>query len=653
LKRALGLAVLFLLAAAYMRLGLFIPINWHDEGVIVYPIWRVAEGELPYRDFQQMYGPSVFFLNGLLFRLFGPDLAVLRYFLLALKASTCVMVYLAARQVSGRAFAWIAYALSVVLAGLVWPVSTVPYASFFGTALCLGGLLAFLASERRFVLGCAVAGLCFGLAATFKQTSGAFAFLALALYLLVDEGRWATGPRGIFARLVGASRWLVLLIVAGVSILYLAPRNPVWNFALLVTPVLFLTFHLAWLEIRRDRDPANELRGFWGMVALSLAFLLPPVTYALLFMSLGLGDEILFNVVSGIPSAVTWIKPYPTPTSNFVLWQLACLGSFASAAVWHARTAEAGRGWRSWMFAGLLAVTLFALGSLAVEGWNARARNWWFWASSDLLFGLPFIAVWLSLVGMVREGRGGKSSADPGRRRPLFLFTCYGTMALLWLFPAADIWHILPLLPSCLPLLAYWLDRFWKLPGAEGSASRTGQVTAGVLIGIFGLALVIPAIHDVLRERRMEPGFAQPLGRATGIRGGSSRGYYENGAKVVRYLVAAEHRDEPVFVLSGKQLFYFLADRVSPMQEFEYILYLSAYDAIRKESARAWVDQAEIIHRLKEQRPLIVDDSSDGGSQNVRRMFPQLGRFIDTQYQLEKKFGAFRVLRMKTPRARP
>ncbi len=102
LRRALCLVMLFVLAAAYMRLGLLIPIDWGDEGQIVSPMWRVAEGEVPYRDFQHLYGPSLFYLGGLLFRLFGSDLVVLRYFLLALKAATCVMVYLGARRISGR-----------------------------------------------------------------------------------------------------------------------------------------------------------------------------------------------------------------------------------------------------------------------------------------------------------------------------------------------------------------------------------------------------------------------------------------------------------------------------------------------------------------------------------------------------------------------
>lgn len=53
-RRMLGTAFLFALAMAYLRLGLFIPLEFSGEGMIVYGIWRVSEGELPYRDFHQI-----------------------------------------------------------------------------------------------------------------------------------------------------------------------------------------------------------------------------------------------------------------------------------------------------------------------------------------------------------------------------------------------------------------------------------------------------------------------------------------------------------------------------------------------------------------------------------------------------------------------
>lgn len=643
MKRALGLLLLFLLAAAYMRLALFIPINWTDEGVIIYPIWRVAEGELPYRDFQQMYGPSLFLLGGFLFRLFGSDLAVVRYFLLAVKAATSVMVYLAARRISGPPFALIAYAFSVVLAGTIWNVSSIPYASFFGTALCLTGLLCFLGCERRFLLGCALAGLCFGFAATFKQTSGAFAFLGLALYLLTEKGSFKGRRGAILEVLIPASRWFVLLFTVALALLYLTPSNPFWNLALLLTPALALTGHLARSELRGELDPESQLRCFWGTVALSLAFLLPLLGYGLFYLSLGLGAEILFNTVSGIPSAVNWISPFPLPSINFGLWQVACFGGFAALATWGGRSREMMQGARLWSFAGLLAPSLLAAGSLALSGWHARGDDWWFWGSSDLLFGVPFVLVWLSIFERLRLGRSGELGSQ---QRAFSLFACYGPMALLSLYPAADIWHILALLPACLPLLAYLLERFWQVPKEQGRVAGAWRLGAGAAVACFALVLLFPAVRDVVRARGIAPAFEQSLPRATGVSGGA--GLYtstRSGGKLVRFLMQDPQRDEALFVLSAKSLFYFLTDRVSPVQEYEYILYLVAADLIREEPARELVDEDVLIRRFEKVRPLIIDDHFDDHSENVRRMYPRFANFIRTHYREAETFGSFRVLR--------
>ena len=99
-----------------------------------------------------------------------------------------------------------------------------------------------------------------------------------------------------------------------------------------------------------------------------------------------------------------------------------------------------------------------------------------------------------------------------------------------------------------------------------------------------------------------------------------------------------------MFVISGKPLIYFLTDRVSPVQDLEYMIYLTAFDSIREERAREFVDEDELIRRLDEARPLIVDDSIDDGGKNVRRMYPRLAQFVSTHYRLEKRFGKFWVL---------
>src|SRR5262249_46380133 len=83
---ALAVAAIVRVAAVGFWPGLWLSLEWVAQGQIVYGAWRVARGDLPYRDFVHMYGPSLFFLNGALLRWFGEDLAVIRIALLVVKA---------------------------------------------------------------------------------------------------------------------------------------------------------------------------------------------------------------------------------------------------------------------------------------------------------------------------------------------------------------------------------------------------------------------------------------------------------------------------------------------------------------------------------------------------------------------------------------
>jgi hypothetical protein len=105
-------------------------LEWVDEGMIVYPSWRTAEGALPYVTFTHVYGPSLFFLNGGLMRVFGADLGVVRLFLVAVKACVVVEVYVLARSVAP---AWIALVVSALLVAVwgtpIW-LFNAPYATY-------------------------------------------------------------------------------------------------------------------------------------------------------------------------------------------------------------------------------------------------------------------------------------------------------------------------------------------------------------------------------------------------------------------------------------------------------------------------------------------------------------------------------------------
>src|SRR5271157_1189997 len=98
LTPCLLLVVVWSLSAFYV--GREMRRSWlpHDEGVLAQSAERVMLGEMPHRDFDEIYTGGLSYLNAEAFRLFGANLASLRYmlFLFFLAWVPCVY-YIASR----------------------------------------------------------------------------------------------------------------------------------------------------------------------------------------------------------------------------------------------------------------------------------------------------------------------------------------------------------------------------------------------------------------------------------------------------------------------------------------------------------------------------------------------------------------------------
>ena len=70
--------LLFVGAGAIAAFSIRRGIDPFDEGLALQAASRVADGQLPYRDFLWPYGPGQPFLTAGLFELFGPSLIVWR-----------------------------------------------------------------------------------------------------------------------------------------------------------------------------------------------------------------------------------------------------------------------------------------------------------------------------------------------------------------------------------------------------------------------------------------------------------------------------------------------------------------------------------------------------------------------------------------------
>src|SRR5262245_17970853 len=137
--------IVALLAAGYFTIGirwaLGWPSGWIDSGLVVYGGWRVADGALPYRDFDHVYGPALFYLNGALLRLFGADLSVIVTSILVLKAVLAALVFMLARRVAGTPIAVVTTAILVVVWGAPLWLFNAPYAQHYAVPSALAGLL--------------------------------------------------------------------------------------------------------------------------------------------------------------------------------------------------------------------------------------------------------------------------------------------------------------------------------------------------------------------------------------------------------------------------------------------------------------------------------------------------------------------------------
>jgi hypothetical protein len=190
-------AVLFALGLLLSGVSIRWGINPHDEGLMLQAGERIADGQLPYRDFYANYGPGQYFLVGGLDWLFGPSLMTWRIVRVLLDAGVAVLAYLLVRRDAPEPLAlgaWLA-----VAAAMAFP--SIPHPN--PAALALGFAALLLAARRP-----ALAGALTGLAVVFRLDLGLAALAGVAL---------TAGPRAA-ARSLAACAGVAIVLMAPVVI---------------------------------------------------------------------------------------------------------------------------------------------------------------------------------------------------------------------------------------------------------------------------------------------------------------------------------------------------------------------------------------------------------------------------------------------------
>jgi hypothetical protein len=193
-----------------------------DEGITLFGAARVADGDVPHRDFYTLYGPANFYLLAGLFKIFGPSVLVERALDSLLRAASTTLVYVLVAQAGSRRAA-----MAASLGAAVWLAAfdtfgypMVPALAFaLASLLCLWPTLRGAGGRGPTSAGLIAGGLCSGAASWFRYDVG-LALLAVQSAVLAINGVLAAGAA---AGLRGTARVLAPFAAgAAVTLLPLA-----------------------------------------------------------------------------------------------------------------------------------------------------------------------------------------------------------------------------------------------------------------------------------------------------------------------------------------------------------------------------------------------------------------------------------------------
>ena len=258
----------------------------HDEGALAQSAERVLRGELPHRDFDEIYTGGLAYLNAAAFRLFGTSLFTMRIVLLAALAAWVPAVYYVASRVARPLVAAAVTALCVVWSVPNYPAPMPSWYNLFLATAGLAALCRWLEDGRsRWLLAAGLAG---GLSLLVKviglyYVAGVLLFLVYAAH---DRSR-AAQPAGV-APARGVAYALTVsacLLTFCLALVLLAANQPrlaeVVHFVVPGALVSWLLIRNEWSQpagasLPRFRALAGVLVPFVAGVAIPVAIFLVP-----------------------------------------------------------------------------------------------------------------------------------------------------------------------------------------------------------------------------------------------------------------------------------------------------------------------------------------------------------------------------------------
>ncbi len=308
----LVLALVLLLSALYMALELkrgWVP---SDEGTLAESAEHVLRGELPHRDYHDGYTGVLGYLNAAAFRLFGTNLASMRYMLFLFFLAWVPAVYYAASRFASASVAGAVTLLAVAWGPPNYAAALTSWYNLFFATFGLAALLRYIETQTGVWL--LIAGACGGISILFKLP-GLF-FVAGALFFLVYREQLAPSAKPGDRRETGAYRGFVIASILLYEALLFMLLRKLANSATYYyfwVPELAIGAFLVWNEIYASRNRSQrfhfllrELLLFAAGVAIPIAVFLVPY---LLTGSIGLLVRDIFGISSRLIGLVGMKPP--------------------------------------------------------------------------------------------------------------------------------------------------------------------------------------------------------------------------------------------------------------------------------------------------------------------------------------------------------
>lgn len=539
------LLVVYVFGVAYESYFLFRGWFPWDEGALAESASRVLAGQLPHRDFGEIYSGGLSYLHAFAFLLFGEKLASMRIVLFAFFA-----VWIAVLYAIGRRFASPAVAGAFVAACIVWSVpnysASMPswYNLFFAT-FALACLLRYF--DKRRARWLVAAGLACGLSVIVKST-GIYAVVALFLVLLFDEQVRAES-RTVARR---RSYLAFVLVCAGAAVAFLVVllhhRLGASEAANFLVPGCCIAAFLIWNEVRVRRAGASaRFRSLFGPVgSFGLGLALPLVFFVAPYVVSNSLSSLLHGLIVE-PSARLRFAAISPPTLSSIPITILVLIAFVGlgCALSSPKLGERVAG------AGLLALLC------VLTGTSYGYETTWV-AVRDASILLVPIGVFL-LAAAIRK-RGSNPIESVRRFAPVALFA----FATLIQFPFSTPIYFCYVAPLVF-LAALALATYGRETG-RGALSPTALVALFLFLAAFGVMRMNP----VFLGGRATIGEGAPLGLA---RSGPLRVFPADSRLYQRVVARIREAGTSRYIYAGPDApeLYFLADRQNPTRTtFEF-----------------------------------------------------------------------------------